>query len=286
MNWFSRPYYFNTEPRYKIVLSVGFGIFIFGFLYIFRPFGIYKLEQVFFYLSGFGLITIGILLIMLFVLPLIFYRFFDAEKWTTGKHFLFSLVSILCISIANWYYNSLGQEYFKLDRTIHLDTFLFYTFCVGSFPFLLYLFIDEKIVRGKKEKIAEKIIKKENHNLENSVLNKVCVFSSDSKKESDITINVDEIVYISSQGNYASFFLKKTAGLEEVVVRTTLSSIEEKLKEYLTMIRCHKSYIINSKYMYAVKGNARGYVLKSKELDFTIPVSRSFPKENLSLLIN
>lgn len=286
MNWFSRPYYFNTEPRYKIILSLGFGIFIFGFLYIFRPFGIYKLEQVFFYLSGFGLITMGVLLIMLFALPFVFYRFFDAEKWTTGKHFLFSLACILCISIANWYYNSLGQEYFELDRTIHLDTFLLYTFCVGIFPFLLYLFIDEKIVRKKKEKVAEKIVKHGNHIPENNTLSKLCEFSSDSKKESDIIINIDEIIYISSQGNYASFFLKKASGIEEVVVRITLSLVEQKLKEHSSIIRCHKSYIINSKYMYTVKGNARGYILKSKELDFTIPVSRSFPKENLSLLIN
>ena len=105
---------------------------------------------------------------------------------------------------------------------------------------------------------------------------------SDNRKEF-IGFDINNLIYITSQGNYASFFLKKenSYDLKEEILRVTLSKIESNLKNYSSIIRCHKSYIINTSYIDDITGNARGYLLKSKFLSFEIPVSRKFSKNSL-----
>ena len=68
-------------------------------------------------------------------------------------------------------------------------------------------------------------------------------------------------------------------------MRVTLTKIIENLKEYPNIIRCHKSYIINSDYVLDISGNARGYLLKIKFISINVPVSRSFSKQSLQSLI-
>ena len=81
-------------------------------------------------------------------------------------------------------------------------------------------------------------------------------------------------------------FTKKDGLLKEHILRTTLTKIYKELSEYNHIIRCHKSYIINSNYMKEIRGNARGYTLKSPSIPFDIPVSRRFPKDSLINLIS
>jgi DNA-binding LytR/AlgR family response regulator len=107
-----------------------------------------------------------------------------------------------------------------------------------------------------------------------------------NNKEENISFVLDDLVYISSEGNYASFFIKSNNGIKERVLRNTLSNINKDLKDYKNIIRCHKSYIINSNYMDSISGNARGYFLESQTIPQQIPVSRKFKKENLKNLLN
>ena len=99
-----------------------------------------------------------------------------------------------------------------------------------------------------------------------------------NNKEENISFVLDDLVYISSEGNYASFFIKSNNGIKERVLRNTLSNINKDLKDYKNIIRCHKPYIINSNYMDSISGNARGYFLESQTIPQQIPVSRKFKK--------
>ena len=74
-------------------------------------------------------------------------------------------------------------------------------------------------------------------------------------------------------------------GIKEKIIRNTLTKIAIELKEYTTIKRCHKSYIINTKLMDSISGNARGYYLISELNCVKIPVSRSFKKEEIESLI-
>ena len=153
-------------------------------------------------------------------------------------------------------------------------------------PLTFFIFINEKNVREKREKRVfeiKEINRKKEINISKKLTKEISI-NSDNGKE-NITFHIDNLVYITSQGNYASFFLKNESDLKEKILRVTLTKIATELKEYSYIIRCHKSYIVNINIINDISGNARGYLLKSDFIPIDIPVSRSFSRESLQKLI-
>ncbi len=58
-------------------------------------------------------------------------------------------------------------------------------------------------------------------------------------------------------------------------LRISLSNILKQVQTQ-TIKRCHRSYIVNLDKVRNLKDNAQGYKLILSEMDFDIPVSRSF----------
>ena len=286
-NWLATPYYYNPSTKFKFKISLVYGLFVFLFLYTFQPFTLYSFKEYLLeYTSSIGLITFLGTFITLVVPPLIFKKYFKEDNWTIGKSILITVLGLFSIGTILWYYGKI----FKADKDIeHIEyiAFIFYTFLVGDIPILFGVFFNEKMVRLRREKKAEEITAIKNQKeveIKPTVPNKI-MLKSDNKKESLIFF-IEDLVYITSQGNYASFFIKNNKGeLKEKILRVTLTKIVENLEEYPTIIRCHKSYIINTKYINGIKGNARGYLLESSLIPHQIPVSRNFSKKSLLGLI-
>lgn len=283
INWFKKPYYFNPKLIYKFMVSLGFGVSIFLFLYIFEPFRMSELSNdSFIYSFGYGLITFSTMLTTTLILPFIFPKLYNNINWSISKHFIYIASTTLLISIANWYYNT--QVQIGGSSILSLPTMVVYTFSIGLFPILLYLYIDERYSRGKREKIASELNKELGVKVTKPLEKITITLYSDETKEV-LTFDVNKLVYVSSLGNYASVFLLENNTIIEKVIRTTLSKIEKELSEQKSIIRCHKSYIVNSIYIKSVSGNARGYLLKSDTFPFEIPVSRKYKKQDLMKLI-
>ena len=85
-------------------------------------------------------------------------------------------------------------------------------------------------------------------------------------------------MFIKSDGNYSTVYLKKGDELRKKMIRNTLKSLENELINMEKIVRCHKSYIVNLNKVKQVTGNARGYNFILEGLEMTIPVSRNFPK--------
>jgi hypothetical protein len=283
LNWLKKPYYFVSDPKLHLILSIIIGSFIFLFIYTFKPFGMSALENnLFFYSLGFGVVSFCVQTFVFIIIPLFFKDFFKNEKWTIGKNILFLLILITLIAICNWYYNSYYQNTEK-HRLLTFNEMFFYTFSIAVFPIFLYTFFSEKINRTKREKTSKEIM---NFRVSTSIKewNEEIKIIGDNKKET-INFNIEDLVYITSQGNYASFFLYTNNTIEEKILRKTLTNITLDINKYSTITRCHKSYIANSKYMDSISGNARGYFLESSLLNIQIPVSRGIKKEELKKLI-
>lgn len=279
--WFLKPYPFVTTTKQKLVMSLVFGKIVFLFLYVFKPFGINNLENnLVQYTLGFGLITFIITLFNLFIFPFIFHKFFNPNKWIIGKMVFFFLGTTLMISIANWYYNlSIARSNTQLD-----NTFLHYvllTLLVSFFPLLFYIYMSERNRSKQYVLVAKKL-----SNTKNDILkeNEKITLISTTKKDS-FSFVINDLVYISSAGNYASIFYLKNNELKEHLIRISLSKLENQLQDFDFIVRCHKSYIVNTHQVLKIDGNARGYFLSFDKIDFSIPVSRNFPKEFLYTLV-
>lgn len=288
LNWFKKPFFFTNSFKFNLILSLGVGLFIFLFLFTFKPFGISRTSHnLFFYTAGFGSVTFICTFFFFIILPKFFSNFFDNENWTIGKNIVFYFLLVLSISFLNYFYNSIINSTENLE-ILYLKDFLIYTFSIAVFPivFCTYLLeFNSNLQRSKTSKeIMDAKASKRKLIKENKLNNRVQIFGENNKD--NITFNINDLVYITSEGNYSSFYIKNKNGIEENILRITLTRIFNDLNAYTDIIRCHKSYIINKNFINSIIGNARGYYLKSNYIQGLIPVSRNFKKEELNTLIS
>ncbi len=105
VNPFNKPFKEVDKSGGKFVSILIFGLFIFLFLYIFKPFGITQLKpaQQIFVTFGFGLVTSFMLIIFKYLIePLV-----PKVNWTLGKSILFNVMVAISIGVANYFYVSI-----------------------------------------------------------------------------------------------------------------------------------------------------------------------------------
>ncbi len=111
---------------------------------------------------------------------------------------------------------------------------------------------------------------------------RIVSIKSDTKEE--LEINLTNLLYIEAQENYSRVVWVDDDRLKEKLLRVTLKNIEAQIVDS-SIIRCHRSYIINAKAKYTISGNSNGYRLKSTLLQHSIPISRSLGKEIVGKLL-
>lgn len=273
-HFLKKPIYLQAFISNKLILSIAHGLFIYLFLIIFKPFNLTIFKE---HLSGFILLMALLCFIVPFV-TLVVVEKINVKKWTLGKVILLCFVFILALSIINWSASGIYKSIFEL-KTISFLFFYGHTTSAAIFSILFVIFINDTITKLKTKKIT---VIKEIIDLKNEEI--ITIFS-DNKKES-LGINIHNLVYITAEGNYANFFIKQDNDeLKEKILRITLSRLAKELSKYTFILRCHKSFIVNTSFITEISGNARGYLLKSKIISFDIPVSRSFKKDYLMSLI-
>jgi len=110
---------------------------------------------------------------------------------------------------------------------------------------------------------------------------KMVTIKSDTREE--FTIDLNKLLFIEAQENYSRFVWKDEQGIREKLLRVTLKHVDDQLADAHT-VRCHRSFIINTKAGFDITGNSNGYRLKSKLIKDTIPISRSLGKEIVNRL--
>lgn len=279
--WFQKPYYYNDSNNFKLLFSFGVGLFIFLALYFLKPFGIEKTKfNLLAYCLGYFAITTSVILFYFFVVAKFFSDFFNTEKWTVGKHLSVIIIVTFFICVSNWLYNLVLMQSENHNRDLDFYSIATHTLIIGVFPLFAYIYFDERYYRSKHTKISNEVrqkLQKRGTKERKFSSNEVAQFFN-----ANLKIDIKDIVYINSQGNYACFFSKSENGeIKESLLRKTLTSVGNELGVYNNFVRCHKSYIVNSDYVTDISGNARGYHLHFEEIDKEIPVSRNFKKEEL-----
>jgi len=103
-------------------------------------------------------------------------------------------------------------------------------------------------------------------------------------KDAEIRTAVNDILCIEAADNYIALYYKFNSTVKKELFRSTMKMAEDQFAEIDEMVRCHKSYIINTTNVFQVSGNAQGYRLHIKGLEFSIPVSRTFPRSLINKL--
>ena len=291
-NWLRKPYPFPATTKAKILISLGFGKFVFLFLLLFQPFDFGQLaDKDLYFALLFGFITASVMALHLFILPLFFTQYFDPSKWVIYKMVGFVLLIIVMIAVANWFF----ALYLMIGKDIEYHNFAFFlkvTVLIGVFPMFIYLYVSEKIKNKQHKNVANKIseIQKLKIRAADIESDKQLVSLLGENMKEAFVFDLKTLLYIGFEKNYASIYYLENNKTKEQLIRISLHKIALQLEAYKHIVRCHKSYIVNTHQVVEIQGNARSYLLKIKNNDTTqeatlIPVSRSFPKELLFTLV-
>lgn len=274
LRWLNQPYYFTSSIRFKLNISLKVNIFVFIFLYLFKPFNPPSLYFNYLeYCASISFINYLITIVWLFFPETLLGKSFLENNWTIRINLFYLAFGLVLSGSLCWFYVSHLNPKFGMDNFSYWE-FLWYTFLCGFGPITMFIYINEKASRSRRElraiELSEALVANEDVSEDN------VSFASENGKD-EVVIDINKLIYITSEGNYACFYvLEKEETIKEIILRTTLTKIETVLENKTQIVRCHRSYIVNANYVTGFSGNARGYLLKFKMLAFEIPVSRKF----------
>lgn len=153
-------------------------------------------------------------------------------------------------------------------------------FEVHAFDYLLKPYSKEKIISalarlensGRKHELHQEQF----DNSDIAVRNKISVI----KEERIYVIDTDDIYYIEAHGHGTKVFTKK----EQYFSKNKISDIKNRL-DNSEFYKVHRSYIVNLKKVKEIEPWFNGtYILKMKDIETEIPVSRTNVKEFKNIL--
>jgi len=270
-SFLQQPYPFPDRP-FKVAVVVGLGIGLLMFLL--KPFGLSNISVKHDHLfsAGYGLVSFLVLLFN----GLVVLRLFSDLHWTIFRQICWSCWSLFCLGVANYVYTFLciGHLNFTMAGLI---VFQLYTLIIGSIPITFLVLIRQNRMLRLNRKSAEVL---NDHFLLTEPVNDLpgdVVLTAENGK-TELNIQVSDLAFIESDGNYIQVYRRKDGVIAPVTIRSSILKAESELGGYNQMLRCHRAFIVNTDFIESVKGNAQGYRLGIKESGMEVYVSRQYTK--------
>lgn len=261
----------ELKTQLKLFFSISLGIYL--FILFFQPFGNVRpdINEKLLYNAGLAGITYFIMWIFRIVIPYLFHGFSHFEKWNiTSEKMIYALI---------WLFNSLAFIfYIRWVGPLRMSMYLIFKIALVSLaPVVILVTLDTRkstnkllhTLIEKNKKITSLLTASEEQNTPFEV------FTSENKSEI-IKLRIDDLVLIKSADNYIEILYKDNEKLQLRLIRNTLKNIEAQLKKYSEFIRCHRTYIINKKFVLDFTRGYTGYRLRLTGYNEQIPVSRQY----------
>lgn len=262
-------------------------IIVFLILVLFQPFGISSIEHhKYAILLGYMVVTGMFLCIPVYLLPLLFPRFYDDKRWTVGRQIINQFLIFFFIAIGLWLYSDRVFEWGL--RWDIFCSFLIASIVVGIFPFVFFIMLNRnrllamhlreavemnehlRMLHGASCNGLEE--KKEKEEEETTRI----VFSGGTKES--LEIPASDLLYVEAEGNYVKIAYLKEERCAQKLLRATIKQAEEVTANFPSIIKCHRAFLINLRHVSKVNGNSQGYRLSLSGSEEEIPVSRAYSK--------
>ena len=90
-----------------------------------------------------------------------------------------------------------------------------------------------------------------------------------------VTLQISDLLYIEAVGNYVKVYRLKDGQAHTDMLRATSKQIEEELRDYVTIVRCHRAFLVNLRQVEQVITRSGTMQLLIKHCNDSLPVSRS-----------
>lgn len=270
-----QPYPLNESFKDRSLKCGLFGLFVFLFLFVFRPFEIGELQDQLLKVSfGYGMLCFVVMFVLNVVLFNLFPKYFSESKWTVQRELIWSVVNLLCIGGANFIYSFL--LHITVANLYSMILILTYTLAVGLFPITVAVIINYNRWNHKYEKESEALnpmIEAEVSAKPLSDIAQVKFLAENGSPELEIWPH--HFLYAKADDNYVELYYLINDQKSRKVIRNTLKNLHSFLPMQPNFYRCHKSFVINLDYVKHISGNAQGYKFHLNHADELIPVSRA-----------
>lgn len=271
------------EFSYTILYNIYFLLFtlVFSLLFIaiYSPFGFTIWFESGNKLENFALASIVIFagFGFLFFSRIILYLFGKKNKLTYWQYLIWIMIEFLMFSLI---YSLFTKFVLHDPRFLYQIVFRtsFYTFLILLIPYILSFLYFNYLEKSKELAILKKDKRKKKlnpliHTLkEHSDL----VHFYDEKGILRLSVKNFNLYYIESDVNYITVYYTQNEEMQQYTLRSSLVKIEESV-DFESLIRCHRSYLINYDKVKSFKKEKDGGVI---ELDHpsnpTIPVSKTY----------
>ena len=269
--------FFTESKKYKISLAAFSSVFVYLFLLFFQPFGInnYRPDEKITLLLVFLLFVMAAIIFVMILICEFLIRsllFKTATKISLSVWYLLE-ITLICSSTF-LFYNILGgfHDFYTSSYLKHILELGF----VLAFPFAATIFY------FKHTTVLKKYMEVQSLSKDTDAMQEIVLLSGDYKND-QIALPLNSIVFIESEDNYVSLNYLEDQQLKKYLIRSTLSSLEQKLTPEF-FLRCNRSFIANLMHLESFKQHQKKLTLKLKLVSNSIIVSKSHRTKILSFL--
>lgn len=266
------------------MLILAISLFPALFLMGFQPFGSpTPHEQIIVY----SIITLVVLSFTLIGLPRLLPDLMDSSRWTLGKFIWHSVLNLLVVStaIAIYTFSIKTEPVLLYDPPFweHLLRQIWRTFIIGIFPLVGMAFILENralsqaLLASQEATGRLESVKSTAARIPEAAHGKVNI-QSDTRES--LSMDRSNFLCARAEDNYIEITWMEGEGTKSKLLRMPMTSLYEQVGDDF-IIRCHRSYMVNLRYVHEVSGNANGYRLHFNVIPADIPVSRTLGSEVL-----
>jgi LytTr DNA-binding domain len=278
-SYLNKPYDLLEIKRFKALYLYGIALYMFLFLSIFEPFGMYNLSGLYklkiislYVFSGLFISMVHLFWLQNKIIKT--YNLRNTILWISWITLLTSLSSSLINDIA------FNHGHFTFLSFI---VFIGIVFGITIVPILVLILWHYVYTLQKQIKISGQLNKMIQEKGETSSNSETILFESSNKRE-NISLPINNFLYITSADNYIDVYYKEENAIKHNLLRNTLGNIEEKFSENKNIQRCHLSFIVNIGLIDSILGNASGYKIQLRQSKILIPISRKYKEKIFDLL--
>ena len=273
LDFLNNPYPFDHDlkPNIRGISGISLGIFL--FILFFQPMELeaFDFNNRLLVMAGYGVITLIILAAARLLLPWIFLKSITQGKWYLKQEII--------LNTSIWILNATAYAFYtRYVAHVSISMYLMFKIVVLSLaPVIVLIIINER-------KFLKKYLKNLTE-LENEVTTMVdekndhasgeVEIYSESRSEK-IRLTIRNLILLQAADNYIEITYTENGVIKKSLIRNTMKNIEEQLKKYTHIIRCHRTFIVNINHVSQLTGSYQGYRLKLTGIDAEVPVSRQY----------
>jgi len=262
-DFLDKPYPFDNALNAFFRIGFGIALGLFLFILFFQPFELDNTDvnNYILTIAGFSGITFLLIGILQIILPWSFPKRLNKKNWDLKREIIVQLLLWVLNSVA-WAFYIVYVAGVKLSMYLEVKIVL-----LSLAPPMIILYIKE--VRSLRMQVDGLKVQQREKRQEHIEL------VSENRSEK-LSLESGELILVKSAENYVEIqYLAGGTGTKKLL-RATFKNIEDQLKPFSQMIRCHRTYIINMDHIIKLHREYGRIYLKMNGIEEDVPVSRQY----------